>query len=93
MNPDPELEQAVAYFVGTFEHVFDQDWAHTKGCLQNPDSYIDPAGTFINPIEFDETNNWASRAALLERYRELAEVLLRRGIQARLPDEDDDSPG
>ena len=88
MNDDQELERAVAHFVGAFEHVFGADWAHTKDCLQNPNTFIDPAGTFLNPVEFDEANNWSSRYMLLECYRKLVEAMLRRGIHPKLPDED-----
>jgi hypothetical protein len=82
MNPpDQDLHTALARFVGSFEHVFDHDWFHTKGCLATPDSFIDPQATFLAPAEFDEGNNWCSRAALLEAYRDLVEVMLRHGIQ------------
>ena len=47
-----------------------------------------PAGTFLNPVEFDEANNWSSRYMLLECYRKLVEAMLRRGIHPKLPDED-----
>lgn len=89
MNHDPEFEKAVAHFVGAFEHVFGDDWEHTKECMKVPDLFVDPKGTFINPAEFDESNNWCSRYALLETYRKLVEAMLRRGIKPMLAGVDD----
>jgi hypothetical protein len=88
MERDEKLDLAVSRFVDSFEHVFEQDWHYTKLCLQNPEGYIDPAGTFLNPLEFDEANNWDSRAMLLEAYRQLVELMMARRIYgAHLDDE------
>jgi hypothetical protein len=81
-----ELHEALAHFIGHFEWVFDTDWDHTKGCLRNPDSFIDVEfGTFITPAEVNESNNWSSREGLLESYRHLVEVMLKLGIEPREP--------
>jgi hypothetical protein len=80
MERDEKLEKALSRFVDYFELVFDQDWDHTKACLQNPDTYIDPAGTFVNPLEDDEANNWGNRKALLEAYRDVVELMMARRI-------------
>lgn len=79
---DTELERVAAEFIDAFEHVFGDDWEHTKGCLSSPDLFIDRELTFINPGQFDEANNWCSRLRLLERYRCLAEELMKRGVHA-----------
>lgn len=80
---DITLERTAAEFIDAFEHVFGDDWEHTKACLaSNSDSFVDRGHTFINPGQFDEANNWCSRLHLLERYRCLAEELMKRGVHA-----------
>jgi len=89
MERDKELDLAVSRFVDSFEHVFDHDWHNqTKACLQSPDTFIDPAGTFLNPIEYDEANNWCSRATLLETYRQLVELMMARRIYGKHLDDE-----
>jgi len=88
MERDEKLDQAYSRFVSYFELVFGDDWDHTKGCLQSPDVHIDPAGTFLNPLEDDEANNWGNRKALLEAYRDVVELMMARRIYgAHLDDE------
>ena len=79
---DLKLEQLTAQFIDSFEHVFGDDWEHTKGCLDMPQCFVEPGHTFINPGQFDEGNNWCSRGRLLETYRSLAEELMKRGVYA-----------
>jgi hypothetical protein len=79
---DTRLEELAARFIDRFEHVFGDDWEHTRACLSSPDCFVDRGHTFINPGQFDESNNWCSRSGLLEAYRCLAEELMKRGVHA-----------
>ena len=88
-----ELYRALALFVGRFEHVFESDWEYTKNCLKAPETFIDSDADFLTPAQFDEGNNWCSREALLESYRDLVEVMLREGVIPVLDEEEFDSLG
>lgn len=77
---DQDLEKAASAFVDSFELVFDNDWWHTKHSIEDSESYIKPAGTFLNPGVDDEHNDWANRGNLLDAYRKLRAVLNSRGI-------------
>jgi hypothetical protein len=88
MKSYTELERAIALFVGKFEHVFETDWDFTRGCLKSIDEFIEPEGDFLNPVKFDEGDNWDSRRCLLSCYRDLVEVMLREGIPSAFDEED-----
>ncbi len=76
MKRDEKLDKAMSRFVSMFEFVFGStDWEYTKLCLKEPDSFVDPQGTFINPLVEDEGNNWSARSALLEAYRDVVEAM------------------
>jgi hypothetical protein len=60
-----------------FKVVFEYDWEYTKAVITDP-CYI--RGTFLMPEVNDESNNWASRGALLESYRALVETMQKLGI-------------
>ncbi len=83
-----ELEDALALFMGNFEHVFETDWEHTKACLRSPDVFIDSKENFLSPGMFDEATDWCSRAVLLGYYRDLVEAMYKRGIIPVLDDEE-----
>lgn len=79
-------------FLAAFDHVFNQDWSHSKECLRNPDAFIDPSeGTFIYPNVNDPSANWSARDVLLERYFELRKALLQNGCDPEDIDFPDDS--
>jgi hypothetical protein len=92
MERDEKLDQAYSRFVDYFELVFGDDWDHTKGCLRSPDTYIDPVGTFLNPLEDDEANNWGNRKALLEACRDVVELMMARRIYGTHLDEEQGPP-
>lgn len=70
-----ELNQLISNFLLSFDGVFDNDWEHTKLCIQDSKYLISEDGTFINPKVVDEENNWANRAILLRNYRALLEYI------------------
>lgn len=70
-----ELNTLISNFLLGFDAVFDDDWEHTKLCLEESRYYINKDGTFINPKVQDEENNWANRGALLTSYRRLVEYI------------------
>lgn len=74
-KPHKELNQLITNFMLSFHGVFDNDWEHTKLCLEGSKDYIDSNGTFINPLVDDEENNWANRGYLLNNYRKLVEYI------------------
>jgi hypothetical protein len=80
MERDKELDLRISRFVAMFEMVFEEDWPHTKACMESPDVFIDPEGTFLCPLHDDESNNWGARKGLLETYRKLVEVMMARDI-------------
>ncbi|OUM34737.1 hypothetical protein B8W72_09750 [Pseudomonas putida] len=66
-----ELNTLISNFLLNFDSVFNEDWDHTKICIQEGKYFFSPSGTFLNPKVKDEQNNWANRASLLNSYREL----------------------
>ncbi|CAI8878324.1 TIR domain-containing protein [Pseudomonas sp. IT-P74] len=70
-----ELNQLISDFLSSFNAVFEDDWDHTKLCLENSEHLINRNGTFINPKVRDEENNWSNRATLLKSYRKLIEYI------------------
>jgi hypothetical protein len=78
---DKEFQTAVAEFVGAFEVVFRYDWAYTKEIIGDEAK----GATFIEPGLDDETEDWGSRGALLEKYRRLVAVMRRRGLEPVFP--------
>ncbi len=71
-------------FIEAFRTVFDEDWYHTRTCLNDP-VMIPEGRTFLKPglDNVGETNeelsNWSARAALLDAYRDLSDTLTRLG--------------
>lgn len=78
-----ELNQLVSNFISAFDAIFDMDWEHTKGCLEDSKFYISPHGTFINPRVSDEGNNWGNRPFLLNSYRELVAYIEKHDIDIK----------
>lgn len=70
-----ELNQLISDFMISFDLVFDNDWDHTKSCLEKSQYYIEGQGTFIKPLVQDEGNNWSNRGYLLTSYRNLVEYI------------------
>lgn len=73
-KPHNELNELISRFLTSFHAVFHLDWEHTLLCLEHP-IFIHRQGTFIEPKVADEENNWSSRAALLNAYRELIKFI------------------
>ncbi len=80
MSADDDLVEATADFVDLFELVFDKDWEMTRSILADPEHFIDPDGTFLEPEIDDESNNWGNRGSLLASHRRLRTLLNKRGI-------------
>jgi len=78
---DKEIETALAEFVGAFEAAFRYDWPYTK--IMIGDEVED--ATFIEPGLEDESEDWAARGALLEKYRRLVSLMRSRGIEPVFP--------
>lgn len=76
-----ELQDAVAEFVGAFEVVFRYDWSYTRSMFGD----VARGATFIEPGLEDETEDWGSRGALLEKYRHLVSVMQRLGMEPVFP--------
>ena len=70
-----ELFAAAESFLSRFELVFDLDWDKTRDSMENSESLISSAGTFLHPMVDDESNNWANRDALLADYRKLRDCM------------------
>jgi hypothetical protein len=83
----PDLLEAIAAFVGAFEEVFERDWEYARIMLSpaNLDSFVASGATFLNPGVEDESEDWGTRAELLDRYRQLLQVMKRHGIQPKKP--------
>ena len=84
-----EFEKAIAEFVGAFEVVFRYDWEYTKVMIGDE---MDGA-TFIEPRLEDETNDWGSRGALLEKYRALVAVMKAQNMEPEFPFPLENLPG
>jgi len=78
---DKEIETALAEFVGAFELVFRHDWSYTKVMIGDE---VEGA-TFLEPRLDDETEDWAARGALLQKYRNLVALMQSRGIKPVFP--------
>ena len=67
--------------------MFERDWEYAKIMLSraNIDSFVAPGSTFLKPAVEDEVDDWGARATLLDRYRELLQVMQRHGIQPKKP--------
>lgn len=70
-----ELNRLISGFLSAYYLIFEDDWEHTKHCLENSHYFISPTGTFINPNVTDEGNNWGNRVFLLNSYRQLIEYI------------------
>lgn len=88
------IARDASQFLAAFRHVFDTDWHYTKDCIES--GLMIPEGkTFLRPgldnigQKNDEMSNWASRAALLDAYRDLSETLTRFGFHPDQLDEPD----
>lgn len=77
----PELNQAVAEFVGAFEFVFRYDWEYTRIMIGDEEE----DATFLEPGLEDESEDWGARGALLERYRHLAAIMKDEGMEPISP--------
>ena len=77
---DERLQAALNRFLDSFEHVFHDDWEHTKGCLRNPSSFACEE-SFLYPATDDEGNNWCSRKCLLSSYRELVSLMMKQAVR------------
>jgi hypothetical protein len=71
----------LAEFVGAFETVFHHDWEYSKGMIGDEEKGC----TFLEPGLADEVDDWASRGALLEKYRCLHAIMDARGLKSKLP--------
>lgn len=78
---DKELELALTEFVGAFEIVFRYDWDYSKTMIGDEEE----GHNFIEPGLEDETNDWGARGALLEKYRQLVEVMKEKQLEPRFP--------
>ncbi len=72
-----ELLETAETFLNGFELVFDEDWDVTKSRIEDSETFISAAGTFIHPNVDDESSNWWHRGYFLEKYRELRNCMLR----------------
>jgi hypothetical protein len=88
-SDDKELLEALAEFVGAFEVVFRYDWPYTKITIGDETK----GATFIEPELEDETEDWGSRGALLQKYRRLVSVMQAHGIEPIFPCPLDRIPG
>ena len=79
-----EFEDAVAFFVQTFELVFHNDWEMTMDRCQDA-MFINKNGTFLVPEVEDESNNWANRGSLLASYRRLRSLMKEQETITQLP--------
>lgn len=72
-----QLERALAAyseFLRDFEIMFNDDWDYTESAIK--DGWVG-TGTFLDTgmSEYDESDNWACRGALLASYRKLKATL------------------
>lgn len=69
---DLELfEKLVNRFMFSMELIFQDDWEHSKLCLENMKSFISENGDFLNPKVENEESEWGNRALFLNDYRKL----------------------
>ncbi|MYM95791.1 hypothetical protein [Duganella vulcania] len=75
------ISDALIEFIGAFEVVFRYDWEYTKIMIGD-----EAAGaTFLEPGLDDESEDWAARGALLERYRALVGAMQSQGLEPKFP--------
>ena len=84
-----ELEIALAEFVGAFEVVFRYDWEYTRLMIGDEEE----GATFVEPGLADETEDWGSRGALLQKYRNLVALMKRENMEPIFPYPLDVIPG
>lgn len=77
-----DINKAISEFVGAFEVVFRHDWEYTQNCS----AYIKPGVTFVDPGG-DEFDDWWARGILLEKYRNLLNVMKEKSIEPVFSDE------
>jgi hypothetical protein len=61
-------------FLACCDAVFGQDWAVTRACLGD-DTFVDAAGTLLNPLGADSLANWANREEWLLAYHALRTLI------------------
>lgn len=79
-----DLFRLISEFLSAYYAIFEMDWEHTKLCLEDPENFISPSGTFINPEVDDEGNNWGNRPMLLNAYRKLVEYIENNNIDIHI---------
>jgi hypothetical protein len=84
-----DLNTALAEFVGAFEVVFRYDWEYTKVMIGDEAD----GATFVEPGLSDESEDWGTRGALLEKYRRLMEAMKREGMEPTFPFPLENLPG
>lgn len=73
---DLELfEKLVNRFMYSTQLIFEEDWEHSKLCLENLKSFISENGNFLNPKVENEESEWGNRALFLNDYRELLKFM------------------
>lgn len=65
------FEKLVNRFMFSTELVFQDDWEHSKICLENIKSFVSEKGDFLNPKVDNEKSDWGNRKLFLDTYREL----------------------
>ncbi|ANJ68049.1 hypothetical protein A9404_12295 [Halothiobacillus diazotrophicus] len=78
-----ELNKRISNFLVSYRVIFEDDWEHTKGCLENSEYFISEQGSFIEPRVSDEGNNWGNRPFLLNSYRRLIEYIHKNNIDIK----------
>lgn len=82
-----ELQQALSEFMGALEVVFRYDWEYTTQMIDRD------TPSFFEPGVEDETEDWGSRGAFLEKYRNLVSVMKRYGLSPTFPFPLENLPG
>jgi hypothetical protein len=91
MTPEQEqsLHQALAEFVGAFEVMFHYDWHYTSSMIGGEEpSFLQP-GLSIEA----ESEDWGTRGALLEKYRNVVAAMKAAGLSPAFPFPLDRLPG
>lgn len=56
---DLELfEKLVNRFMYSTQLIFEEDWSHSKFCLENLKSFVSENGNFLNPKVENEESEW-----------------------------------
>ena len=80
-TPKIDLNLAIAEFVGALEVVLHYDWDYTTLMISGEEpSFLQPE---LTPEE--ENEDWGSRGAFLEKYRELVLAMRSNGIAPIFP--------